>query len=69
MLLSQLTSHERPGDANIDTEFISEQNDMFVLHDSKGFEPGEEDNVKIVQDFIQHRRSEPALKDQLHAVW
>jgi GTP-binding protein EngB required for normal cell division len=64
-----LTSHDRPGDANIDTEFISEQNDRFVLHDSKGFEPGEEDNVKIVQDFIQHRRSEPALKDQLHAVW
>ncbi|KAG1810941.1 uncharacterized protein BJ212DRAFT_1526061, partial [Suillus subaureus] len=64
-----LTSHDRPGDANINTEFISEQNDRFALHDSKGFEPGEEDNVKIVQDFIQHRRFEPALKDQLHAVW
>ncbi|KAG2336929.1 hypothetical protein BDR05DRAFT_970748 [Suillus weaverae] len=64
-----LASHDRPGDANINTEFISEQNDRFVLHDSKGFEPGEEDNVKTVQDFIQHRRSEPALKDQLHAVW
>lgn len=64
-----LASHDRPGQANIDTEFISEQNNRFVLHDSKGFEPGEEDNVKIVQEFIQHRRSEPALKDQLHAVW
>jgi hypothetical protein len=69
MLLSQLSSHDRPGDADINTEFISEQNDKFVLHDSKGFEPGAEDNVKIVQDFIQRRRSEPALKDQLHAVW
>ncbi|KAG1808963.1 uncharacterized protein BJ212DRAFT_1579820 [Suillus subaureus] len=64
-----LTSHDKPGEANIDTEFISKQNDNFVLHDSKGFEPGEEDNVQIVLNFIQRRISEPALKDQLHAVW
>ncbi|KAG2126214.1 hypothetical protein DEU56DRAFT_892029 [Suillus clintonianus] len=64
-----LTSHDRPGEANIDTEFISKQNDRFVLHDSKGFEPGEEGNLTVVQDFIQRRRSQPALKDQLHAIW
>lgn len=61
MLLSKLSSHDRLGNTNINTE-------LYHLHDSKG-EPGEEDNVKIVQDFIQRRRSEPALKDQLHAVW
>ncbi|KAG1744542.1 uncharacterized protein EDB91DRAFT_1246668 [Suillus paluster] len=64
-----LTSHDRRGDANIDTEFISEQNERFVLHDSKGFEPGEEDNLKIVQNFIERRKNMPALKDQLHAIW
>ncbi|KAG1869883.1 hypothetical protein F4604DRAFT_1926668 [Suillus subluteus] len=41
----------------------------FVLHDSKGFEPGEKDNLKIVRDFINRRRAKPDLKDQLHAVW
>ncbi|KIK38642.1 hypothetical protein CY34DRAFT_90608, partial [Suillus luteus UH-Slu-Lm8-n1] len=63
------TSHDRPGEASIDHEFISPQNDRFVLHDSKGFEPGSEDNLKTVRDFIDQRRAKPDLKDQLHAVW
>ncbi|OJA09739.1 hypothetical protein AZE42_09939 [Rhizopogon vesiculosus] len=64
-----LASNEQRGEANIDTEHISKQNEKFVLHDSKGFEPGEEDNVKIVQEFIQRRRHMKALGDRLHAVW
>ncbi|KAG1738213.1 hypothetical protein EDB19DRAFT_1909329 [Suillus lakei] len=64
-----IPSHNTPGVASIDRELISPQNMIFVLHDSKGFEPGEEDNLKIVRDFIDHRREMPDLKDQLHAVW
>ncbi|KAG2746331.1 hypothetical protein P692DRAFT_20836127 [Suillus brevipes Sb2] len=63
------TSHDRPGEASIDHELISPQNDRFVLHDSKGFEPGSKDNLKTVRDFIDRRRAMPDLKDQLHAVW
>ncbi|KAG1858729.1 hypothetical protein DFJ58DRAFT_840324 [Suillus subalutaceus] len=50
-----LISHVMPGKADIDTEFISRQNERFVLHDSKGFEPGEGGSLKIVQDFIDRR--------------
>ncbi|OAX32434.1 hypothetical protein K503DRAFT_606427 [Rhizopogon vinicolor AM-OR11-026] len=64
-----LASNEQRGEANINTEHISEQNDKFVLHDSNGFEPGEEHNVKIVRDFIQLRRHMEGLGDRLHAVW
>ncbi|KAG1760615.1 hypothetical protein EDD22DRAFT_954769 [Suillus occidentalis] len=64
-----IASHDKPGDANIDHEFISPQNDKFVLHDSKGFEPGEVDNLKIVRDFIDRRRNMSAPEHQLHAVW
>ncbi|KAG2055902.1 hypothetical protein BDR06DRAFT_881058, partial [Suillus hirtellus] len=64
-----VVAHDRPGEASIDDEFISPENDRFVLHDSKGFEPGDEDNLNIVQDFIRRRRAMPDLKDQLHAVW
>ncbi|KAG1869347.1 hypothetical protein DFJ58DRAFT_60635 [Suillus subalutaceus] len=63
------TSHNMPGEVSIDHEFTSPQNNKFVLHDSKGFEPGEKDNLKIVRDFINRRRAKPDLKDQLHAVW
>ncbi|OJA14807.1 hypothetical protein AZE42_04187 [Rhizopogon vesiculosus] len=64
-----ISSDEKRGEVDINVEFISEQNDKFVLHDSKGFEPGEGDNLEIVQKFIQKRRQMKTLKDQLHAVW
>ncbi|KAG2361097.1 hypothetical protein BDR07DRAFT_1410633 [Suillus spraguei] len=62
-------AHDRPGEVSIDQEFISPQNNRFVLHDSKGFEPGEKDNLETVRDFINRRRVMPSSKDQLHAVW
>ncbi|KAG1873220.1 hypothetical protein F4604DRAFT_1925726 [Suillus subluteus] len=64
-----ITSHDMPGQASIDHEFISPQNDRFVLHDSKGFEPGEQNNLKIVREFIDRRRNMSAPEHQLHAVW
>ncbi|KAG1908902.1 uncharacterized protein F5891DRAFT_32353 [Suillus fuscotomentosus] len=48
----EIVAHNKPGDANIDDEVISSQNDRFVLHNSKGFEPGDQDNLKIVRDFV-----------------
>jgi hypothetical protein len=54
---------------NIDTEFIPPQNNRFVLHDSEGFEAGEEHNVDIVRQFIERRGNMPNLEERLHAVW
>ncbi|OAX37669.1 hypothetical protein K503DRAFT_801056 [Rhizopogon vinicolor AM-OR11-026] len=64
-----VSSDGKRGEVDINIEFISEQNDKFVLHDSKGFEPSEGDNLEIVQQFIQKRRQKDALKDKLHAIW
>ncbi|KAG5351509.1 hypothetical protein C0989_006206 [Termitomyces sp. Mn162] len=55
--------------ANIDQEIYSEENPHFVLHDSKGFEQGDDTNVKIVDNFINERKNMPHIKDKLHAVW
>ncbi|KAJ8582891.1 hypothetical protein M405DRAFT_829852 [Rhizopogon salebrosus TDB-379] len=75
-LINQAFGVKRPpasdsmsGEAIIDTEFTWEQNGRFVLHDSKGFEPGEEDSVNIVKDFIERRGEKEALGERLHAVW
>lgn len=63
-----VSAHYRPGEANIETELTSPENTLFVLHDSKGFEPGEDTNYEAAKRFILSRRSGP-LKDRLHAVW
>ncbi|KAI6113473.1 hypothetical protein EDD16DRAFT_1137773 [Pisolithus croceorrhizus] len=58
-----------PGKADIEKELISPQNDRFVLHDSKGFEPADGVNCDDVKLFIEDRKKREQLKDQLHAVW
>ncbi|KAJ7932892.1 hypothetical protein B0H13DRAFT_1856502 [Mycena leptocephala] len=59
-----------PGDADIDKEITSERNKLFVLHDSKGFEPADLTTFNVVRDFIIRRsNNQLELKDRLHAVW
>ncbi|KAI6108775.1 hypothetical protein EV401DRAFT_2199903 [Pisolithus croceorrhizus] len=60
---------DRPGKADIDKEYTSPQNDRLILHDSKGFEPADGGNYDTVKSFIQKRKRENDIKDQLHAVW
>jgi hypothetical protein len=62
-------SHQAAGKSDINYEILSADNERFVLHDSLGFEPGENDNFRTVQDFIERRSRMPDLKDQLHAIW
>ncbi|KAI6003254.1 hypothetical protein F5J12DRAFT_893880 [Pisolithus orientalis] len=64
-----IAEDEKPGEADIEKEFISPQNDRFVLHDSKGFEPAERNNYSSVKTFVENRKRQPHIKDQLHAVW
>ncbi|KAG2045693.1 hypothetical protein BDR06DRAFT_965600 [Suillus hirtellus] len=64
----EIIADDKPGEANIDEELISTRNERFVLHDSKGFEAGDRDNLKIVRDFIDHRGT-MSPEHQLHAVW
>lgn len=40
-----------------------------MVHDSLGFEAGDERNLETVKDFVDRRQAMPDLKDQLHAIW
>ncbi|KAF8549888.1 hypothetical protein OG21DRAFT_533798 [Imleria badia] len=63
------TSENIRGIAEIDREFTSPTNERFVVHDSLGFEAGDERNLDIVKQFVARRKAMPKLKDQLHAIW
>ncbi|KAI6111452.1 hypothetical protein EDD16DRAFT_1207430 [Pisolithus croceorrhizus] len=60
---------DKPGEALIEQEFTSPQNDRLILHDSKGIEPADGGNYETVKSFIEKRKRMPDIKDQLHAVW
>jgi hypothetical protein len=54
---------------NIEDELIFTNHTGYVFHDSRGFESGSKDELKIVQEFVRRRSRERRLKDRLHAIW
>ncbi|KDR86079.1 hypothetical protein GALMADRAFT_219097 [Galerina marginata CBS 339.88] len=61
-------NHDRPGYAEIDRGYTSNENQRFILHDSQGFEAGSTENWIKVEKFLRGR-SAMALRDQVHAIW
>ncbi|KAG6330463.1 hypothetical protein ID866_8626 [Astraeus odoratus] len=62
-------SDNRRGVAEINKPLTSDANERFVLHDSNGFEPGEDSNLAAVESFIKEHKNQTAIGSQLHAVW
>ncbi|KIN94308.1 hypothetical protein M404DRAFT_80154, partial [Pisolithus tinctorius Marx 270] len=58
----------KPGEADIEQEFTSPENDQLILHVSEGFEVGDAGNYETLKSFIVKRKKEPKIKDQLHVV-
>ncbi len=54
---------------SIEDELVFTTHKGYVFHDSRGFECGSQDEVKIVQDFVRRKSREKRLKDRLHAIW
>ncbi|KAK7026319.1 G domain-containing protein [Favolaschia claudopus] len=65
-----VVSHNAPGICNIEDEITSPDNRHLVLHDSMGFEPGQDANLKKAINFLRARSAENvAIQDQVHVVW
>ncbi|KAI6146374.1 hypothetical protein BKA82DRAFT_4159805 [Pisolithus tinctorius] len=60
---------DKPGEVDITQEFTSPENDRLILYDNKGFEAGDAGNFETVKSFIEKRKKEPEIENQLHAVW
>lgn len=44
-------------------------NERIIIHDSGGFEGGEEENFRKAIDFIGSKKKEQKLSEQLHCIW
>jgi hypothetical protein len=54
---------------NIEDELVFTNHDGYVFYDSRGFEAGDGEELKIVQDFVRRKSQEKRLTDRLHAIW
>jgi len=66
---SQTVSDRARGVCDIKKEITSPQNLLFIVHDSKGFEPGDISNLETVEKFLQERGQDAELKERVHAIW
>jgi hypothetical protein len=57
------------GEHEIEHELAFSSHDGYIFHDSRGFEAGEERELRIVQDFVRRRSQEQRLNNKLHAIW
>src|SRR5580698_5709669 len=57
------------GEHDIEDELTFTKHRGYVFNDSRGFEAGNEDELRIVQEFVRRRSQERRLKDRLHAIW
>ena len=54
---------------DIQNEMVFKGNPGFIFHYSCGFEAGDAQELKLVQEFIEQRSKTTNLKEQLHAIW
>jgi len=57
------------GEHDIENELTFTKHAGYVFHDSRGFEAGDEKELKIVQNFVRRRSQERKLEKRLHAIW
>lgn len=70
MVLQVGVNHGQRGEHNINTPWtFPGLNERIVIHDSKGFEKGEQRTFNEVAEFIRARRRAVKLADQLHCIW
>ncbi|KAH8813370.1 hypothetical protein DL96DRAFT_1625896 [Flagelloscypha sp. PMI_526] len=62
-------SQDTRGQTKIHEEIVSSQNDYFVVHDSMGYEPGDELIFNELQGFIQDRSMRESLPERIHIIW
>ncbi|EIM79218.1 uncharacterized protein STEHIDRAFT_116689 [Stereum hirsutum FP-91666 SS1] len=69
-----LTIKFQRGMSMIEWEISYPSNPYLVFHDSRGIESGPESelgesSIEHIWSFIEYRRAQPRLRDQIHAIW
>ncbi|KAJ5777168.1 hypothetical protein N7520_000414 [Penicillium odoratum] len=63
-------SDSRPCEMHhVDEAFESDRHPGIIIHDSRGFQNGKEEELTILQTFVHSRAIEPEENDRLDAIW
>lgn len=67
--MQTVSSDRRRGLHDIRQELIHENRPNLNIHDSRGFEAGDESQIPEVEEFVRERSSRTRIEDRLHVIW
>lgn len=59
----------KQGEHNINEAFESDEHPGIIIHDSRGFQAGDNNEVDQFRRFIKKRAASHSPKESLHAIW
>lgn len=62
-------SDRKRGLHDIRQELIHENRPGLIIHDSRGFEAGDESQIHEVAKFVKEKSSQTRIEDRLHVIW
>ncbi|KAL8884032.1 MAG: hypothetical protein Q9215_007834 [Flavoplaca cf. flavocitrina] len=63
------TSHRSRGRHDVRDEIRHKYRRHLIIHDSGGFEAGDESQMQAVGQFVKERSMMPNIEDRLHVIW
>ena len=64
-----MISARAPGQHNVEDEIRHEGRPDLIIHDSGGFEAGDESQMQAVARFVKDKSSRIRLEERLHVIW
>lgn len=63
------TSDRKRGLHDVREPIIHQDRPDLILHDSGGFEAGDESQMQAIRSFIKEKSSQANIEDRLHLIW
>lgn len=63
------SSNRERGQHNVREEIVDPNRSDIIVHDSGGFEAGDESQIQAVEDFVKEKSETIEMDKRLHAIW
>jgi hypothetical protein len=67
--MQTVSSDRKRGLHDIRQELVHENRRDLIIHDSRGFEAGDESQIHEVEKFVREKSSRTRIEDRLHVIW
>ena len=69
LIMQTETSDRKRGRHDVREGIFLEHRPDLIIHDSGGFEAGDEAQMRAVGQFVRERSLMPQIEDRLHVIW